>query len=148
MAPIERQITINAPVADVFSYLADFPRHTEWAAHRLQIQQTSEGPVGVGTTLTSVGHQMGKDHTDQVTITELAPNSRIAFESVGEVGRMRHHFLLQEESEGTRLTKGGEVLQASLMVRLLTPILVFMIPASFDADLKRIKAKLEGEASV
>ena len=143
MALIERQTTINAPVADVFTYLADFPRHSEWAAHSLQIQQTSEGPVGMGTTFTSVGHQMGRDHSDQVTITDFVPNSRIAFESVGEVGRMRHHFLLQEEGGGTRLTKGGEVLRAALLVKLLTPILRFMIPASFEGDLKRIKAKLE-----
>lgn len=145
MAVFERQTTVNSPVAEVFSYLADLPRHAEWAAHRLSIQQTSEGPVGLGTTFACVGHMMGQDHADQVTITEFVPNSRIAFESIGDAGRWRHYIQLQEESGGTRLTKGSEILEPSLMTRLLAPIAkMFVIPAALAGDLRRIKAKLEG----
>ena len=61
---IERQITINASLEKVFAYLADFTRHGEWAAHPLRIEQASQGPVGVGTSFTSVGHQFGRDTED------------------------------------------------------------------------------------
>jgi len=145
MATIEKQTTINAPAEKVFKYLSDFPRHGEWAAHRLQIKQTSEGAVGVGTTFACVGHMMGQDHADQVTITEFVPNSRIAFESVGDAGQWRHYIQLQEESGGSRLTKGSEILKPSLMTRFLGPVAkMFVIPAALNGDLQRIKAKLEG----
>jgi hypothetical protein len=90
---------------------------------------------------------MGQDHADQVTITEFVPNSSIAFEAVGDAGRWRHYVQLQEESGGTRLTKGSEILKPSLMTTLLAPIAkMFIIPAALEGDLKRIKAKLEGSA--
>lgn len=145
MARIERQTTISAPVATVFSYLADFPHHGEWAAHPLRIEQTSEGPVGVGTTFASVGHQMGKDHKDEVKVTEYVPNSNIAFEAVGDSGQLRHHILLQEEGQGTRLTKGMEPLQLSFPFSPLFPVLQMtgMVGGLLDGDLQRIKAKLE-----
>ena len=147
MRRIERQITIDAPAAKVFSYLADFPRHVEWAeaAHRLQIQQTSPGPVGVGSTFASVGHEMG-EHRAQVTVTELVPNNKIVFQAEDDTGRFRHYFLLQEEGGGTRLAKGIELLKLSLLRRLLSPLakLPFLVPRELGGDLKRIKAKLEG----
>ena len=74
MRRIERRITISASVPHVFSYLADFPRHSEWAAHPLRIRQTSEGPVGVGSTFVSVGRQLGRDNEDHVTVVELIRN--------------------------------------------------------------------------
>ena len=146
---IERQITINAPVAEVFGYLADFTRHGEWAAHALRSQQTSEGPVNPGTTFTSIGHQFGRDNEDKVTVTEIVPSERIVFESEGAAGRFRHYFLLQEEDGRTRLTKGVELLQLSVLLRLLSPVVAaFRVTArAFDGDLQRIKAKLEGEAT-
>lgn len=142
MAKIERQITINAPVEKVFSYLADIPRHAEWAAHRLQIQQTSGGPVGVGTTFTSLNHAMGREFQDELAVTELVPNTRIAFEANGKTGRFRHYFVLQTEGMGTRVSKAIEPLKVS--PAFLAPILrILVAPRSLVGDLQRIKAKLE-----
>ena len=142
MARIERQVSINAPVEKVFSYLADLPRHAEWAAHRLQLQQTSEGPLGVGTTFDSVGHMMRRGFKDQVTVTEHILNERIAFEAVGDSGRFRHWFQLQDQGGQTRVAKGIEPLRVS--PRILAPILTaFVAPRALQGDLKRIKAKLE-----
>lgn len=143
MTAFERQITINAPADKVFSYLADFTRHPEWAAHHLRIEQTSQGPVSVGSTFASVGHEMGQ-HKAKVTISEFVPNSKIVYEADDDTGLFRHHCLFQEEDGQTRLTKGVEALQLrSFLLRLLTPFIPLMIPRALDGDLQRIKAKLE-----
>src|SRR3990172_11560485 len=34
----------------VYDYLADFPRHPDWAGSLVKLTQTSAGPAGVGTT--------------------------------------------------------------------------------------------------
>ena len=148
MGQVQRQITISAPAKTVFGYLADFPRHAEWAAHRLQLQQTSEGPIGVGTTFACTGHMMGRDSHDQVTITEFVPDSKIVFEADGDTGKFRHFLVLQEEGEGTRFTKGFETLQSRFPFSLIAPVLgPLLFPRAIDGDLKRIKANLEGEAT-
>ncbi len=143
---VERQIVSDAPTDKVFAYLADVTRHSEWAqpGHKLIVEKTSEGPIGQGSTFSSVGHQFGENQ-DAVTITEFVPNERVVYESEGGAGRFRHYFLLEEEAGGTRLTKGVEPVKLSLVLRFLLPIVrVFRVTArAFDGDLERIKEKLE-----
>ena len=45
----EERITVNASPSEVFKYLADFTKHSEWAAHPLSLKQRAGGPVAVGT---------------------------------------------------------------------------------------------------
>ncbi len=144
MSSIERQTTVSAPAAEVFSYLADIGRHGEWAGHNLLIEKTSPGPVGVGSTFACEGHQMGT-HRGQVTVTEFAPNSKVVYESQDDTGHFRHYFVLLEEGGATRVTKGVEPLKMAPMFRILSPIAnAFLVPRGLEGDLKRIKAKLEG----
>ena len=142
---VEKTITINAPAEKVFGYIADFPRHSEWAQHKLRIEQTSQGPIGNGTTFKSVGHQMGRDSEDTVTITEFLANRKIAYEAEGKEGRFRHWIELQPGDGGTQVKKGFQVVKASFPFSLMMPIVTtFIVPGGLSGDLQRIKAKVEG----
>ena len=141
----EKQIVINAPAEKVFSYLADLTRHSEWAqpGHRLEIEKTSDGPIGQGTVFRSVGHQFGRNE-DTVTITEYVPNQRIVYQSDGKAGVMRHTFELTPADGGVQVTKGFEAVQAKFPFSLFLPIVsAFVLPGALNGDLQRIKAKLE-----
>jgi uncharacterized protein YndB with AHSA1/START domain len=140
---IERQTMIGAIPAKVFDYLADFTRHADWAAHRLQVTKTSQGAIGVGATFVSEGRMTGTKFHDDFTITEFVPNDRIVFEVTGDAGRFRQSFLLREESGGTRLTKAVEPLRLNGIWKIRWPIGAFVIPHILGGDLKRIKARLE-----
>jgi len=146
MAMAERSIKIDAPVETVFNYVSDISRHSEWGQHPLKLEQTSSGAVQVGATFRSVGHQMGRDFEAEVKITEFVPNEKLAFESKGKDFHFAHHFLLQSENGGTRLTKGGEAERVGFPFNLLLPVLsaAGVINRGLDGDLQRIKAKLEG----
>jgi uncharacterized protein YndB with AHSA1/START domain len=143
MPRVERETTVNVPAEKAFPYLADVSRHVEWAGHQLEVQKTSDGPIAVGSTFSSVGHQMGT-HKGQVTITELVPNQKIVYESQDDVGHFRHYFVLAQKDGGTQITKGFEPLKLSLMFRVLSPfILRVAAPKGLAGDLQRIKEKLE-----
>ena len=143
---VEKQITINAPADRVFSYLADVTRHSEWAqpGHRLEIEKTSDGPIGQGATFRSVGHQFGRNE-DTVTITEYVPNQRIVYQSAGNAGLIRHSFELAPAEGGVQVTKGFEPVKARFPFSVLLPIVsLFVLPGALGGDLQRIKAKVEG----
>ena len=143
MAAIQRQIEVKAPAEKVFGYVADIPRHVEWAGHKLQIKPDSEGPAAVGSTFSCVGHQLGT-HQGKVTVTELAPNTRLVYESDDDTGHFRHFFLLSEEGGATRVIKGVEPGPRSPLFKIMLPLLkATVIPRGLEGDLKRIKAKLE-----
>ncbi len=149
MAKIEQGMVIQAPEEQVFSYLADLSRHSEWGNtdHRLQIEKTSEGPVGQGSTFRSVGHQFGQNE-DLLTITEHAPNQRLAFESDGKAGLIRHAFEITPAEGGVRVTKSFEAVTSKLPFSLFLPIVrMFVLPGALQGDLQSIKERLEGQPS-
>ncbi len=49
MVTNEKIITINRPVAEVFAYVSDLPRGTEWQPGLVEVRRITEGPEGVGT---------------------------------------------------------------------------------------------------
>ena len=149
MPVIEQQLTVNASPDAVFQYLADFPRHSEWAAHPLKLTQTSSGPVAVGTTFDSVGHMMNKDFHDHVKVTELEPGHRIGFEVESGNNYLRYYFDIHGQvGSSTSLTKGVEALKTGFPFVLIAPILAItgQFAKGVRGDLERIKAKVEAGA--
>lgn len=141
---IERQVTINAPADKVFPYVADISKHPEWAAHKLEIVDAPSGPPRVGSTYTTVGHQMGT-HKAKVTITEYSPSTKMVFESDDNTGLFRHYFLLEEKDGQTVLKKGTESIRMRFPFSILAPVVGrFEAPKLQQGDCDRIKAKIEG----
>ena len=145
MGTIERQTSIKASDAVVFTYLSDVNNHAQWAGHQLEVTPKSAGPIEVGSAFETVGHQFG-EQPGTVTITELVPNSKIVYESDGKVGHFRHGFVIKDNGDGTSLvTKTMEMIEVkSLPLKVLRPIVSsFIAPKGLDGDLQRIKEKLE-----
>jgi uncharacterized protein YndB with AHSA1/START domain len=87
-------VDIAAPVDKVYAYLADFPKHCEWAQTLEAMEQTKPGDVrGVGAVYKTTERQaLQADRpprgpmpegafkgTTECEVTELVPNSRIAW---------------------------------------------------------------------
>ena len=145
MARAEKQMVINAPAEKVFSYVADIAKHSEWAkpGHKLEVEKTSDGPIGQGSTFRSVGHQFGRNE-DTVTITEYVANERVVYESQGNAGLMCHAFELSSAEGGTQVAKSCETVQAKFPFSLFSPMaMAFVVPGELNGDLQRIKEKLE-----
>ena len=142
MTKFVKEIIINATPDEVFAYVADLPKHPDWASHNLEVTQTSSDADGAGSTFTSTGHQMGT-HQDNLTVSEYAPGKRFAFESIGDAGTTSHAFDVAAVDGGTRLTKSFEIVRPSMMTRLAMPVLMLAGPKGLTADLTKIKNRLE-----
>lgn len=142
----EQQIEINAPAEKVFNYVADISKHGEWGnpSQKLQVKQTSSGPIGQGATFESVGQQFGQQN-DNVTITEYVPNQRVVYESQGKAGHIRHAFEITPAGSAVQVTKTFDVIKAGFPFVIFLPMAkAFILPGALSKDLQRIKAKLEG----
>jgi len=140
-----QKVTINAPQDKVFTYVADISRHGEWGdpSQKLQVEKSSEGPVGQGSTFRSVGHQFGRQE-DTVTITEYTPNRRVVYESQGKAGHLRHWFEITPSGAGVEVEKGLEVVKAGFPFVIFRPfVTTFISPGALKRDLERIKTKVE-----
>ena len=59
METIEESVEINSPVDKVFAYTLQAKSWPEWQSIIMESEQTSQGPVSVGTTFKGIARMMG-----------------------------------------------------------------------------------------
>jgi len=139
----EASVTIARPPADVFAYLLDGERCTEWRPGVLEIRRTS-GDGGVGTTYKQrVRGPMGRAIPADYAITVAEPPTRLEFQTTTGPVRPRGRYVLEPIDDDTRLTF---TLRAELGgVRRL--LLGSAVQKTMDAEvgtLENLRARLEG----
>ena len=145
MIEVARSTTINRSVAEVFAYVSDVSHEPAWHTDVLEARQTSEGPIGIGTTfLIRVKPSMGVSE-GVAEVIGFEPNRRQVMR--GEMGRMRPTItdLCEPADGGTKFTRRIQI-EVSGLMGLMLPLMGPMIGkrnAGFVANLKQV---LEQEA--
>lgn len=149
-------IQINRPVEEVYAYLADFPRHVEWAQTLARMEQVRSGnSAGEGAQYRT--HEKQAMQTDRkpgqrltrglpavtlCTVDKMEPNRRIVWHA-HSVPKMLHNTLVFEfASDGngrTRLTQRMDFHIPAI------PTLLFQL--MFGRDLRQ-KAAAQAEAGL
>ena len=91
MARAEMSVVINRPAPDVFAYMTDLARGTEWQEDLVEAQQTPTGPMGVGTTIREVRLFMSRRLESVFKITDHNPGRKLSFESASGPLPLRGH---------------------------------------------------------
>jgi carbon monoxide dehydrogenase subunit G len=141
---ISFSIYVNVPPEVAFAYVADPARHGEWNPG-LKVMAISEGSTNVGSRFQSVGHVMGREIRDDLSVTEYHPPVCFAFFVKSGLGgeELTHEFILQPKDSGTLITRTA-MATVSLLQKLLAPILAaFFIRSEHIKSLERLKARLE-----
>ena len=138
-------LAVNKPNADVFSYLADVRKHSEWSPKPYRIEGLSEGPVGKGTTFTSYGWiPKHPDNRNDVELTEYEPPSRLQFTSREKGQEFYNTYELSAEGSGTRVKRTMDMPKPPGFQGLVLPLFVagFIKPAVMKG-MRMMKANLE-----
>jgi len=83
--PIRGEITINAPIAEVWARLADISSHVEWMADAESIAFTSPSHAGVGASFDCATKVGPLRTTDKMTVTEWEVGRRFGVAHSGVV---------------------------------------------------------------
>ena len=143
MATIEFQTQINAAPEEVFAYLSDLEKHPEWS-HCMEIEKTSEGPVGVGSSYRSRGKNFGITANETVEVTEHQPNERFGWRTTGAMGmKFGWSFEMTPQEGGTLLIERFEP-PSGLMGSFISLTAGSSTRKAMQEGLGRIKEKLEG----
>ena len=138
-------IEIDRPVDAVFDYMSVPENNVKWETSALEMELTSEGPLGVGSTGRRVENNFG---TDRGTweITKYDPNEAIAmaFESGKFKGEGGWDF--EAVDAGTRLTYWFRGDPKNPVFKLLVPVMGGMVRSRVNKDHTRLKELLESGA--
>jgi uncharacterized protein YndB with AHSA1/START domain len=145
MATLELSIVINRPVEEVFAFLSNPENGPKWSSGSGDVQITSAGPIGVGTTYRTVRTVLGRRIEGENEVTAYEPNRSYATKSTSGPFPVESRVTFERVEGGTRVT-GTLVGEPGGFFKLAEPLLVSMFKRQFDADLANLKDLMEAHA--
>ena len=139
----KQAILIEAPVEQVYAYIADFPKHCEWNDGLVHMKRITNGPIAVGSQfhteekipddipavmkmmMPMMNVMMGiKDYTE-AEITAMEPNRSLAWSAglpmrSGYMLRSTWELVLEPQGNRTLLTQSFRFMPQNMMTRMMS----------------------------
>ena len=144
MPTFSHSLTIAAAPVAVFGLLTNFARLPEWVAEVEESAQTSEGPVGAGTTFTQRAQVKGHSVTIVSTVKEHTPPHTLAYTSIAGPVTGQWRYLITPLDNGIQLSISVD-LNTGALPALFAPMVVNAIQAGAVKNLQSFKRLLEDQ---
>jgi len=144
MARIEESVEIRRPPDKVFAYTTDARTWTKWQSTFPEAEQTSQGPVGVGTTFKGSIHMMGLTMKWTANATEYEANKKFGKTiSCGSLTNQQHNTY-DPAGGGTKFTIVYDMKVGGFM-KLFSPMIVSSTRKALKKALGDLKGILEAQ---
>jgi carbon monoxide dehydrogenase subunit G len=130
---------IQAPIEQVFAFLSDVTRQTEWVHGVTECHWEKPGPVSAGAMALQSMTFMGKPRIVPMKLLEYEPGRKITFEKA-EPFPIRYGFELEAAGGSTRVRYPVEMDPKGLLFRVVIPLVG---KKTIHGDLDRIAGRLE-----
>jgi uncharacterized protein YndB with AHSA1/START domain len=145
MANLTHSVVINAPIEKVFEFMNSPEKELLWRPELIEMEQTSNGPMGVGTSFREVTEFMGRKMETTAEITEYVPNKISSIQSTsGPIP-----FKLKGEFEpvmgGTRVTMEIEG-KIGGFFRVAEFLVLKMAKKQMEKQFENLKTLLESQS--
>jgi carbon monoxide dehydrogenase subunit G len=141
MRRASRDATITAPVAAVFAFLVDPANLPRWMSGVLSAEETSPGPVSIGTKAHIVRQLLGQRIEADLRVTGLEPDHRIVLAT--ETSGVRVEATLEVEPvvpDACRVTFGMSVEATNPFMAPMEPMVASAAEADLGDSLVRLQA--------
>jgi uncharacterized protein YndB with AHSA1/START domain len=148
MAKLEAGITINRPIEEVFAFTSNPENEPLWRPELLELEQTSDGPIGAGTTFREVMQFLGRRIESTGEITEYEPNKRNAVKSTSGPFPFEITGTFEPVEGGTEVTFEVEAEIGGFcgFFRFAEPLVARMGKRQMETQLANLKDLLEAQA--
>lgn len=138
-------VTIKAPQAKVFDYIADISRHGEWGSADDHMKASGEkpGPPAVAARYKAEGLLNGRSNSSVVTITALESPRRIAFDAEDSNSIFHHEFLLSAANGGTKVERHVTMTKGPFYFPLVLSIFKGTVQKNYNGAMSNLKTKME-----
>ncbi|HZQ65817.1 MAG TPA: SRPBCC family protein [Gaiellaceae bacterium] len=146
MTRIERSITIERPVDEVWRFVHDTTKDVLWQTTLRESEQLTDGAFGVGTQVREIRQFLGLRVEVGWEVTEYEPMTRSSIAGISGPVPLSGSYVLEPQNGGTRFTVLGE-LDAHGLFRLAEPVFARLTSRELEANLGHLKDVLEAEAA-
>jgi uncharacterized membrane protein len=142
MARIEESIEIKRPVDKVFAYTTDAKNWPRWQSFIPEAEQTSQGPVNVGTTFKGVSRMMGRSMKWTAIATEYESDKKWGKKITSGSLAIEEHITYNPAGGGTIFTIVYDM-KAGGFLKLLSPLMAGSMRKETKKSLGNLKSNLE-----
>jgi len=142
---MEASVGIDRPLEEVFAYVMDVGTWPKWEAGLLEAEQTSEGPIGIGTTFQGLNEFMGRKMEWASEITEYEPNKRAAQKMISGPISGEQTLTFEPADGGTRFSLAAEG-ETGGFFKVAEPLVNRMMKKQMEGNLAKLKQILEAGA--
>ena len=145
MIKIEQSTVINRSIEETFAFLTDIEKMSQWMSDLVEARQTSEGPLGAGTTFSVVASPLGRQIENIQEVVEYEPNKRFTIKSTSGPVANEDEFTFEPVTGGTKVTRATEA-EIGGFFKLAEPLVVRMLKRQFETNFANLKDLLEAQA--
>ena len=145
MAKIEQTVIINRPVDPVFDYASNFENLPQWETNILESVKTSEKSKGIGTAYKGVIKMMGMKMDFTSKVTDFEENTRVDQTINSGATVMYEKLLFDETDDGNTEFNLIQDYKYGILLKLLSPILLFSMKQQMKKNLANLKRIMERE---
>jgi uncharacterized protein YndB with AHSA1/START domain len=142
MARAEASVVINRPLEEVFAFASNPENDTQWESGILELERTSEGPIGAGTTFRGAIEFMGRRIDFNLDVTRYEPNQLAEFKIDAGPLQLDERLTCEPVEGGTRVTVVYEG-EPGGFFKVAEPIVVRMFQRQTQGNLAKLKDILE-----
>jgi carbon monoxide dehydrogenase subunit G len=146
MVNVETSIVINRPIEEVFAYLTDARNSRQWDSGLVDIWQTPESPVGVGTRITEVRTFLGRKFETTSEVAEYEPPTKYTRKGLEGPFPITGSLTFEPTAQGTKLTWMFEM-QPGGFFALAGPLFARSLRRNIEAALGDVKDLLENRTA-
>ena len=140
---ISGSVKINRPADQVWAYVADYGNDPSWRASVRQMHPSRPGPAQVSVTTHEALQLLGRTFRTDASIDRVEPGRLLDWHAHDRQKQLRGARLVEPTGQGTcRFTEVVEVRLLGLL-RLLEPLVAWLLHRQATADLRRLKHRLE-----
>ena len=142
MFETKNSIFINRPPQDVFNAITDPAKLALWQSMTETAELTSNGSVGVGSTMRVVARFLGRKIESEIEVTAWEPPHRVDFKFVNGPYPAEVSNILEPQGEGTLLTSQSQGEMGSFF-KLAEGLVARQLEKQIDANNESLKLLME-----
>jgi hypothetical protein len=142
MSRIEESVEIHCPVEKAFAFTIDAARWSTWQTIIPEAEQTSKGPVGIGTTFRGTNHLMGRTMKWTAQVIEYEKDRKFGKNITSGSVFIEQHNTYEPAKDGLKFTIAYDM-KVSGFLKLLSPIIVSSMHKELKKSLGNLKQILE-----
>ncbi len=146
MASFQNSILINRPLEEVFAFLSNAENDPKWKSGAVEVKKTSNGPVGVDSTWSSIGHLLGHRIESKMECTEYEANWKYTVKSQSAPFPFENRVTFGRVAGSTSVSMKAET-ASDRFFNVGQPFLTSMVKRQFQNDLANLKDVMEARAN-